>query len=388
MGIKYQKLSDSSEFIGKERATLELAISSITDLITILPCGTFTPEDIVSTTVGMAMKRYSPTAICKVPNQKIPSATTFWTCVNTLEYDELLKNSTELFRDSLHQLLKKGESYTFATDEVDDPFYGKKVTENEDFVVGGKPKKSTCFFYRYITLYTTMRNRRVTLAVFPVQNSMSKLFFIQQIVKIIRSEGYGIRVFLLDRGFFSWEIFHYLQNEKIPHIMPVKAHGKELIGLLANEEIRQFTYSLNKNKETEQEIEILRYTDSRCKKDGTVKRKHRGFVVFGVDWSLLKVKRVYRSRFAIESSYRMRNIVRPKTSTRNPVARYFFAIVSFLLKNIWVVLLFEHFRKKQSGPIVIKSEWFRFDAFICCMQDALIVIRNGTNEDLDIVQVS
>jgi len=50
--------------------------------------------------------------------------------------------------------------------------------------------------------------------------------------------------------------------------------------------------------------------------------------------------------------------------------------------------LFEHFRKKQSGPIVIKSEWFRFDAFIDSMLDALIVIRNGTNEDLDIVQVS
>ena len=59
----------------------------------------------------------------------------------------------------------------------------------------------------------------------------------------------------------------------------------------------------------------------------------------------------------------MRNIVKPKTSTRNPVIRYFFAIISFLLKNIWVVILYENFRKKQCGPIVIISEWFRFDAF-------------------------
>jgi len=383
MGVKYKKTSESSEFVGKERATLELAISTITDHITITACGTFTSEEIVSTTIGMAMKRYSPTAICKVPNQKFPSATTFWTCVNTIEYDELLKNNVKLFRDSFHLLLQKGKSYTFAIDEVDDPYYGEKTLENKDFVVGGKSKKSTCFFYRYITLYTTMRNRRVTLAVFPVQNSKQKLFYIQQIIEIIRSEGYSIKVFLLDRGFFSLEIFHYLRNEGIPHIMPAKAHGKEIKDLLANEEIRQFTYKLCKNKENALEIEILRYTDSRSKKDGTIERKYRGFVVFGIDWTLLKVKHIYRTRFAIESSYRMRNIVRPKTSTKNPVTRYFFAIVSFLLKNIWVVLLFEYFRKKQRGPIVIKSEWFRFDAFIDCMLDALKVIRNGTYQNPD-----
>jgi len=383
MGLKFQKKSESSEFIGKERAALELVLKTIGHNITITACGTFSSDDIVSTTVGMAMKRSSPTAICKDPNHKFPSATTFWTCLNTIEYEELKKNNVPLFREYSHQLLKKGKSYTFAIDETDDCYYGEVVPENEDYIVGGKQKKSTNFFYRFMTLYTTIQHRRVTLAVFPVLNSIDKLSYIQQMIEIIRSEGYGIEILLLDRGFFSAAIYHYLQNEKIPYIMPAKAQGKEMISLLANEEIRQFTYTLCKNKENAQEIEILRYTDSRCKKDGTIERIHRGFVVFGVDWKLTKVKRFYRSRFAIESSYRMRNIVRPKTSTRNPVIRYFFAIVSFLLKNIWGVLLFENFRKKQSGPIVIISEWFRFDAFIDFMMDALKLIRNCSNQNLD-----
>jgi len=383
MGLKFQKKSESSEFIGKERAALELVLKKIAHHITITPCGTFSTEDILSTTVGMAMKRSSPTAICKNPNHKFPSATTFWKCLTTIEYEELKKNNIALFREYAHQLLTIGKSYTFAIDEVDDCYYGEIVPENEDFVVGGKQKKSTNFFYRFMTLYCTIRHRRVTLAVFPVQNSIDKLSYIQQIIEIIRSEGYGIKILLLDRGFFSRDIYHHLQNEDIPHIMPAKAQGKEMISLLANEDIRQFTYTLCKNKETALEIDILRYTDSRCKKDGTIERIHRGFVVFGVDWNLTKVKRFYRSRFAIESSYRMRNIVRPKTSTRNPVIRYFFAIVSFLLNNIWVVLLFENFRKKQSGPIVIISEWFRFDAFIDFMMDALKLIRNSANQNPD-----
>jgi putative transposase len=38
-------------------------------------------------------------------------------------------------------------------------------------------------------------------------------------------------------------------------------------------------------------------------------RENLGFVVFGVKWSPRKVSTVYRRRFAIESSYRMRGSV-------------------------------------------------------------------------------
>jgi len=68
-----------------------------------------------------------------------------------------------------------------------------------------------------------------------------------------------------------------------------------------------------------------------------------GFVVFGVKWSPRKVSTVYRRRFAIESSYRMRNVVKPKTSSKNANIRYFYALISFLLKNIWLYLQKKHF---------------------------------------------
>jgi len=378
MGSKFQKKSNNSPFKGKEKITVLKAVEAINTHITITPCGTFTSKDIITTTVGIALNRGSPTSICRVPNLKFPSCTTYHTCTNSLDYYDLEENNPRLFREFSHQFLNKGSYYTFAIDEVNDPYYGTKVPENEDFIVGGKQKKSTNYFYSYITLYVTIRNRRVTLAVFPVRKSQGKCFCIKHFIEIIKEEGYLIRVLLLDRGFYSADVFNYLQSEGIPHIMPVKVYGKKLNELLSQKELRQFEYVIYEDSEKPQKIKIKRYSVRKLKKDGSVEEKNLGFVYYGIEWSLLKIQSVYKTRFAIESSYRMRNIVRPKTSTRDPVIRYFFAIVSFLLKNIWVVILHENFRKKQRGPIVIVSDWFRFEAFIGRIWGAITkLVSNG-----------
>ncbi len=54
-------------------------------------------------------------------------------------------------------------------------------------------------------------------------------------------------------------------------------------------------------------------------------------------------KVTYRRRFAIESSYRMRNQVKPKTSSKNATIRYFYALISFLFENIWLCLQRKYF---------------------------------------------
>ncbi|HOV68663.1 MAG TPA: hypothetical protein PLI31_09940 [Methanoregulaceae archaeon] len=64
-----------------------------------------------------------------------------------------------------------------------------------------------------------------------------------------------------------------------------------------------------------------------------------GYVVDRVPWKPRKIHEMYRSRFAIGSSYRMRNQEKTRSSTRNPVIRYLFAILSFLLRNLWMGVL-------------------------------------------------
>ena len=98
-------------------------------------------------------------------------------------------------------------------------------------------------------------------------------------------------------------------------------------------------------------------------KRGKQEVENLGYVVYSVSWNPHQIHETYRSRFAIESSYRMRNLVKPKTSTRNPVIRYLFAIISFLLKNLWMTVLWTRLSPVKQGPGTIKSCAFRFDQF-------------------------
>jgi len=67
----------------------------------------------------------------------------------------------------------------------------------------------------------------------------------------------------------------------------------------------------------------------------------------------------------------MGNIVKPKTSTKNAEIRYFYTLVSFLLKNIWLYLQKKHFLIVKRGPKVIDEDKFRFDMFIILIEEWL-----------------
>lgn len=103
-----------------------------------------------------------------------------------------------------------------------------------------------------------------------------------------------------------------------------------------------------------------RYLQGRNKKFGNV---NLGYVMYGIDWKPRRVYQVYKSRFVIESSYRIRNIVKANTSSRNVVLRYLLTIISFLVKNIWVALQWMFYSKVQRGPRTIDDDLFRFDLF-------------------------
>lgn len=50
----------------------------------------------------------------------------------------------------------------------------------------------------------------------------------------------------------------------------------------------------------------------------------------------------YRLRFGIESSYRLKNQCRIKTTIKNPIIRFLFVALSFLIVNIWIYILLHY----------------------------------------------
>ncbi len=57
--------------------------------------------------------------------------------------------------------------------------------------------------------------------------------------------------------------------------------------------------------------------------------------------------------------------------TKNPVIRYLYAIISFLLRNVWIALLWKHFFPVRQGPKIIDMRAFRFDWFIVIIWEAI-----------------
>ncbi len=223
-------------------------------------------------------------------------------------------------------------------------------------------KKSTTTFYSYVSLSITTKGQRQTLAVFPVKKGVSKVEYIRKFLAIIHNAKVNTQVLCLDRGFYSKDVFSFLQKEKIPHIVPVRKHGEELKKILRGNHSRYAQYTMMGTGEPlSLTLAIdVQYLLGRNKKYGNV---NLGYVVYGINWKPRRIYRVYKNRFAIESSYRIRNIVKARTSTRNVVIRYLLTIISFLLKNIWVSLQWMFFYKVQRGPRTVAEDLFRFDFF-------------------------
>jgi putative transposase len=284
--------------------------------------------------------------------------------------EELIKSNEKILLQEVVKTLKTGKSYEFAVDYTNDPYYGKTDSSNEKYVIRSQAKKSTNSFYSYASLYITNKNERFTLSVLPVEKKKTKVEYLSHFIDLIKGLNFKIKVLCMDREFYCTDVFEFLQKNSIPHIVPVVKKGKKIKQILKGNKARCEQYVMkNAKKRIHLDIVIdVKYLKGKRDKKGC---ENLGFVVFGIKWSPRKVSTVYRRRFAIESSYRMRNIVKPKTSTKNAVIRYFYTLVSFLLKNIWLYLQKKHFTIVNRGPQVIDEDKFRFEMFILLIEEWL-----------------
>ena len=337
----------------------EIAVKSINRHLTISINGKLNQTTLIRSLVGMSANKLSVHSINKAV-EKVPCETSVRYHLSKVNLDTLLELQSKILTYSKDPILVPGKSYHFAIDFTDDPYYGEIVEENKEYVTRSKMKDSTTTFYSYVSLYITTKGQRITLGVFPVRKGVSKVEYIRRFRAIIHEANVNIEVLCLDRGFYSNDVFSFLQKENIPHIVPVRKYGQELKKILRGNHSRYARYTMRgTGKPLDLTLAIdVHYLQGRNKKYGNV---NLGYVVYGIDWKPRKIHLTYKKRFAIESSYRMRNIVKAKTSSRNVVLRYLLTIISFLLKNIWVSLQRRFFSKVQRGPRTIDEDLFRFD---------------------------
>lgn len=95
------------------------------------------------------------------------------------------------------------------------------------------------------------------------------------------------------------------------------------------------------------------------------------YVVHRVTVALHQLHHHYKDRFGIETSYRIKNQCRIRTTSKNPVTRLLFVALAFILVNLWVYLLWVFVSRAQRGGRVVYASLFRLKTMLEFLSQAV-----------------
>ncbi len=183
-----------------------------------------------------------------------------------------------------------------------------------------------------------------------------------------------IKSLYLDRGFYSSSVIRWLKALDIPFIMPAIRNGKTggINQYLKGRKSYKTTHTMNEGKDNEVTFPlwvVCKYRQGQREKHGI---EYLAYVVYKVDISLNYIYQDYRKRFGIETSYRLKNLCRIRTTTKNPIIRLLFVGISFLLVNIWIYILWTKISKPRRGGRLVYH-------YLFTLKQMLAFLANGVN---------
>jgi putative transposase len=250
------------------------------------------------------------------------------------------------------------------------PYYGTPTETETPYIYRSQAKAGTTSFFAYATVYVICRNKRVTLGVHAVPRQETLVATVTCLLALVSELRVRVKRLYLDRGFFSVPVIRWLKLLNIPFIMPVVIRGKtggtrQLLKGRKSYATRYTLTSAQHGSVTCQMRVICHYHKGFKGKHGI---GYCVYVVHRVTMALHQIHQHYRERFGIETSYRIKNHCRIRTSTKNPVVRLLFVALAFILSNLWVYLLWYFVSRTQPGGRIIYRKLFSLETmldFLC-----------------------
>jgi len=226
--------------------------------------------------------------------------------------------------------------WTAAIDTHNIPYYG----EHNRYVVGGQKKQGTKWFYSYASAVLLHDQRRYTVALIMVLPHMKPHEIVRALLDQIAENGLKIKGLTADSGFDSGETFLLLQERKLAYSIPLRRKGAG-----ANP----------RNQYFDGRHRLIRWIDWTTKESRRPVRtrtllwkgRPKTMVLAFQGWSgdhagnvhqeALRLRKLYRRRFGIETSYRQKNQAQAKTTSQDPVYRLLLEGVAYLIRQLWVM---------------------------------------------------
>jgi putative transposase len=247
-----------------------------------------------------------------------------------------------------------------AIDTHDEPFYGKTAAVLK-VTCRSRAQRGTTHFVRIASAYVIYRQMRLTLAVTFVLPEEHMLDVVKRLYQRLGALKLQLGVLYLDKGFCAGPIIRYFQEQRQAAVLACAIRGKQggTRQLCRGRKSYRTTYTFTDGTP----VEVAVVATLVPGQDGVRRRKWQLFVLVNVAWAPQTIYRRYRFRFGIECSYRLLRQVRIKTTSRNPVMRFFVLGFALLLVNIWAFLRWQVARIPGPGPHRVDPAHFQFHRY-------------------------
>lgn len=262
-----------------------------------------------------------------------------------------------------------------AIDLHDDPYYGK---DNPEWMCRGEARAGTTRFFRCATAYVMRQHQRFTLAVEFVHPDDDLATIVKRLLRRVKALKIAVKRYYLDKGFCSIPVLQsLLKDPQLSAIIAVPIRGKTggTRALCRGRSSYCTTHTFQSDKWGKLTVPVAVVRTVRKLREGRRKATWLVYVlIHAEDVPISRVRKLYRRRFGIESSYRLLEQVCGKTTAHNPALRFLWMGLALLLGNIWIALQWRHLQCRGSGPRRVLRSCFILDRMVQFLRRAVEAI--------------
>ena len=228
-----------------------------------------------------------------------------------------------------------------ALDLHDECYYGAYDEEDPHcWVHKAEKRNGTRHFYRCATIAIVRQQLRLTLAVVFVHPAEDLVEVVKKLVNYLRTRGLRLGCLYADKGFCSIAVLDYLcQHTRLAAIIAVPRKGAKhgVLSLCRGRSSYFTTYTFHSGTQA-RTVELAFVRTYKKHKDEPRKATWLVYALLRVHDTLKHIRQRYRTRFGIDTGYRLMEQVRARTGSQNPALRFFLMGLALVLVNVWVTL--------------------------------------------------
>ncbi|WP_318570910.1 ISH3 family transposase [Salinigranum marinum] len=246
-------------------------------------------------------------------------------------------------------------------DFVDFHYHGSPYADASELCYT-KPRDGTSQCHRYLAGFVLCRAKPLVVAVTPVRGDEPKSDAVERLLDHVAALPFDIAGLLADRGFYDGTSIERLDS--VASVALPIVRGSQQMAEKLDTTVSYWTeYVMYEGSERE-----LRFPLAVCVSYQQGNRGKHGLLVRAyvacdlADRTPKEVEALYQKRSAIETAFRTMREARARTSTADPAVRLLFVLVSFLLRNLWLIVRWRVLATPRRGGRALPV-WFRFKVF-------------------------